>query len=326
MQNAYQTKWALLLVFIGIFCTNAFGQSTLSVEGVGNFYAISALLGPNSKQEITAQLVLANDGVGTGSDACSGLVNDLNGKIALIDRGNCFFVDKALNAQTAGAVAVMICNNDAQNPSNLPLVSGDDMGRLNIPVKGLTFGTCQVIKEALTNSANGTLNATLFPAFNNLCFEAIPIQPGTYTVDTIFADPVLSNLGGAPSDPENASAAVWYSYAPEESGLLTINSCLGGADTRLLLHTGSCDLIGLSLSRIAGNDDACAFEAGNDEDNFASFIQLPVRAEKFTTSSGIIAGKVKDSLFRSNLRQWKSSCNRVKYAIAPSLLCLALTR
>ena len=277
MRNAYPTKWALLLVFIGIFCTNTFSQSTLSVEGVGDFYAISALLGPNSKQEITAQLVLADDGVGTGSDACSGIVNDLNGKIALIDRGACPFTDKALNAQAAGAIAVMICNNDAQNPNNLPLISGDDMGQLNIPVKGLTFGTCQLIKQALTASANNAISATLFPAFNNLCFEAIPIQPGTYMVDTIFADPVLSGLGGAPSDPENASAAVWYSYAPEESGLLTINSCLGGADTRLLLHTGSCDVIGLNLSRVAGNDDACAFEAGNDEDNYASFIQLPVR-------------------------------------------------
>ena len=275
MKIIFYSKWYLLLLFFVVCNVKSFSQSTLSVEGVGDFYAISALFGPSTKQEIAAQLVLVNDGVGVGSDACTGIVNDLNGKIALIDRGSCTFASKALNAQAAGAVVVLICNNDAQNPNLLPFLSGDDMGMLNIPVKGLTYGSCQIIKQALEI---GTINAKILPAFNNLCFEALPIQPGTYTVDTIFADPVLGGLGGAPSDTENASASVWYSYAPEESGLLTINSCLGGGDTRLFLHTGSCDLTGLELTRVRGNDDACPFEAGNDEDIYASYIQVPVRA------------------------------------------------
>jgi len=47
------------------------------------------------------------------TDACSVITNatELSGKIALIDRGECLFVNKVLNAQDAGAIAVIIVNN-----------------------------------------------------------------------------------------------------------------------------------------------------------------------------------------------------------------------
>ena len=47
------------------------------------------------------------------NDACDALGNaaELVGRIALIDRGTCFFVDKVQRAQNAGAVAVIMVNN-----------------------------------------------------------------------------------------------------------------------------------------------------------------------------------------------------------------------
>lgn len=53
----------------------------------------------------------ADDGVGVTSDACEPLVNDLTGKIALVDRGSCTFVLKVSHAQAAGAIAVIVANN-----------------------------------------------------------------------------------------------------------------------------------------------------------------------------------------------------------------------
>ncbi len=47
------------------------------------------------------------------SDGCSASTGPLSGKVALIDRGSCAFTVKVLNAQNAGATAVVIANNTA---------------------------------------------------------------------------------------------------------------------------------------------------------------------------------------------------------------------
>src|SRR5262249_35837717 len=63
---------------------------------------------------VTGALALVNDGVGATGDGCEPSPrNSLTGKIAFVDRGTCNFTDKVLNAQQAGAVAVVIANNVA---------------------------------------------------------------------------------------------------------------------------------------------------------------------------------------------------------------------
>lgn len=49
--------------------------------------------------------------VTSSADACSPLSGDLSGHIALIRRGGCTFHTKALNAQNAGAIGVVLYNN-----------------------------------------------------------------------------------------------------------------------------------------------------------------------------------------------------------------------
>ncbi|MEM9292247.1 MAG: M36 family metallopeptidase [Acidobacteriota bacterium] len=63
---------------------------------------------------ITGDIVLVDDGTGASTtDGCEAITNAgaVNGNIALIDRGNCSFVIKVNNAQTAGATAAVIINN-----------------------------------------------------------------------------------------------------------------------------------------------------------------------------------------------------------------------
>ena len=66
---------------------------------------------------VSAEVVLADDGNTTGgsttTDACSPLVAPATGKIVLADRGACSFKTKALNAQNAGAVGMLLANNAA---------------------------------------------------------------------------------------------------------------------------------------------------------------------------------------------------------------------
>ncbi|MEM9990531.1 MAG: PA domain-containing protein [Bacteroidota bacterium] len=257
-------------------CSNlANAQATVSIPGVGDAYALEGLFGADVAEVTTAELALVDDGMETTTDGCTDLMNDLTGKIALVDRGACAFVTKALTAQMAGAIAVIIANNDMDNPNSLFIPGGDDQGAVTIPTLGVTFATGSTLKTALEA---GTLEISLLPSPNNLCVEAFAIEPGVYVVDSITADPVLAGLGGAPSTPSggNVTAAVWYTYTPMEDGLMTVNTCLGGQDTRFFVHTGTCDALELNLTTLAGSDDACAYLDGNDSDLYASSVTLPV--------------------------------------------------
>lgn len=69
---------------------------------------------------ITANLTIVDDNTAIPEEGCNPLVNAANiaGKIAVIRRGSCNFIDKIQHAQNAGAVAVIIANHD--NPTNDP--------------------------------------------------------------------------------------------------------------------------------------------------------------------------------------------------------------
>jgi hypothetical protein len=63
---------------------------------------------------VTGPLAIAVDGTAPTSDGCDAIAaGSLTGKIAIVDRGTCDFTVKVLNAQKAGAVAVVIANNAA---------------------------------------------------------------------------------------------------------------------------------------------------------------------------------------------------------------------
>jgi Zn-dependent metalloprotease len=107
---------------------------------------------------LTADIVVALDGTAPASDACTALVNAdaVRGKIALIDRGTCEFGTKALNAQNAGAIAVLVANNAASGIPNMG--PGVDGARVTIPAVGIEQATGNTIKTALASAAvNGSL-------------------------------------------------------------------------------------------------------------------------------------------------------------------------
>jgi len=104
---------------------------------------------------ITGFAVLVDDGVGTGSDGCSPLINgaEVNGKIALIRRGSCTFVSKAQAAEAAGAIAVIIVDNVVS--ATPPGLGGTDLG-LTIPTVSLTMSNGEDAIDAA--SGGGFLN------------------------------------------------------------------------------------------------------------------------------------------------------------------------
>ena len=85
---------------------------------------------------VEGEVVLAFDGFEENSftDGCEEIVNasELAGKIAFIDRGNCEFSLKALHAQEAGAIGIIICNYN--DDSQFLLAPGAYGSGVNIPV------------------------------------------------------------------------------------------------------------------------------------------------------------------------------------------------
>jgi len=82
---------------------------------------------------VLAPMQLVEDGSGIPNPtACDALVGDLTGKIAVLYRGTCEFGVKALNAQTAGAVGVIIINNLGGAP--VTMGAGASGGSVTIPV------------------------------------------------------------------------------------------------------------------------------------------------------------------------------------------------
>ncbi len=91
-------------------------------------------------------------------DACSETITNapaLQGKIALIDRGTCFFVDKIRRAQNAGAIAVIMVNN-----VNGELITmGGDADDITIPGVMISKADGNIIKAKLAEEVTVELDS-----------------------------------------------------------------------------------------------------------------------------------------------------------------------
>jgi hypothetical protein len=120
-------------------------QATAPAAIAGSTFAtVPAAFGPAATPaNFNGGVVIADDGTGAPTLACEPLANAaaIAGNIALVDRGVCPFVDKARNAQAAGATGVLIANNVAglQAP-------GGDGPDITIPVLGISLETGDVFK------------------------------------------------------------------------------------------------------------------------------------------------------------------------------------
>lgn len=118
----------------------------------GGYGATGASFGPNGVS-VTGNVVMA-----TPNNACSAITNAaaINGNIALVDRGNCNFTDKVQNAQNAGAIAVLVCNNVSGAPFTM---GGTDPGTINIPSIMITQSDCATIRAQIP-TVNMTINVS----------------------------------------------------------------------------------------------------------------------------------------------------------------------
>jgi subtilisin family serine protease len=98
----------------------------------------------------------------TQSDGCASVDPGASNKLAIIDRGNCTFSQKVANAKAAGAVAVLIVNNVAGDPTPMGRTAGfdDDLPAVMI---GLNEGAALRASGETTASAVETFQEFITP-------------------------------------------------------------------------------------------------------------------------------------------------------------------
>ncbi len=132
----------------------------LTIEGppevAGAYSAGDADFNPNPPWTARGELELVNDDQDTTSDACTPLVGFGAGHLALVDRGICTFREKVLMAQAAGAVGVIVINNQGDDV----LFMNGDLPRLGIPALFIGQGDGQALKDALGDKIVAHLSAS----------------------------------------------------------------------------------------------------------------------------------------------------------------------
>jgi hypothetical protein len=130
----------------------------------GNYAMGTAEYGPTlGYPGLAGQLVQALDAADTAgpsnTDGCSAILNDVNGKIAFVNRGTCGFAIKTKNAQLAGAIGVVVGDNAAGAAVDLA-GSGDKLfdATITIPAVRVTLATANTLRNGLSA---GTVNVNL---------------------------------------------------------------------------------------------------------------------------------------------------------------------
>ncbi len=124
----------------------------------GQYQGVEAGFGPGLPvTPITQNFVLVNDGTALPDEGCNALINGaaMNGKIALVKRGSCNFITKVLNAQNAGAVAVIVINNAPGAPFSM----GGTSAAITIPSIMISQADGALILAQLAGGVNGTLQS-----------------------------------------------------------------------------------------------------------------------------------------------------------------------
>jgi hypothetical protein len=127
--------------------SNLAGNYTMTYADPAGGWGNADLMDPANS--VTGNLAIVDDGTAADSLGCNALVNgaDLAGNIAVVYRGSCEFGLKALMAQDAGAIAVVIINNVTGDP--IGMAPGASGANVTIPVVMITQIDGAAIRAAI---------------------------------------------------------------------------------------------------------------------------------------------------------------------------------
>jgi len=162
-------KQLLTLISLCLLSTGLLNAQAVVVnspqELAGGYEFEPAAFGASLDMVWTADAIFVNDGSEAPTQGCNAAINaaDINGKIALIDRGSCEFGLKCLNAEEAGAIAAIVINN-APGDGAIAMGAGQVGGQVTIPCVMIPYEVGQLIRTALvTETVNISLGDLIPP-------------------------------------------------------------------------------------------------------------------------------------------------------------------
>ncbi|WP_068545420.1 M36 family metallopeptidase [Thalassotalea crassostreae] len=159
-----------------IFSPDRFGRS---VFGPSTFEMIDD---PDT-EIVENELAYAFDDEGVAADLCEPAINaeEIAGKIAVISRGECSFLQKSLNAQKAGAVGYFVYNHVKQGQENsagqiggvinMGLGPNDDASDVTIPGVFLSYEDAENILLSLDAGNSVTIDVVVKTDQNHSAFD-----------------------------------------------------------------------------------------------------------------------------------------------------------
>jgi minor extracellular serine protease Vpr len=126
----------------------------------------------------------------TGSDGCASVAAGASGKLAIINRGACTFSAKVRNAIAAGAVAVLVVNNVAGDPTAM---AKDGLGGDNLPAVMIGSGEGAALRASGATTASALATFSEFITPNKDILAGFSSQ-GPTTVD-LAIKPDLTSVG-----------------------------------------------------------------------------------------------------------------------------------
>ena len=151
------TRFKMIFSLVIGFCAvqlsaQSFNTMTITEPAsiAGDYTIVSADFGLDATATVSGSLTIGVDDTAPESDACTELTNDLSGNIGLIDRGACEFGTKVLNAENAGAIAVLVCNNAPGAP--IGMGPGDFGDQVTVYAAMATQADCNLIKAELEDN------------------------------------------------------------------------------------------------------------------------------------------------------------------------------
>jgi Zn-dependent metalloprotease len=213
-----------------------------SVQGV---YLVSgAEFNPPPPWDITAAVEMADDGTVPTGDACEALVGFTPGRIALIDRGDCNFIEKVKRAEDAGAVGAIVVNNEGETWVNMGRPEGDATV-ITIPSAFLRQSDGETLKDALDEG----LQARLFTVEGT--DPSVRWVQGEDTILEGIRDMWNPNCLG---DPETISDPLYRCALDQDSGGIHSNCGVPNRAYSLLVDGGSFNgrtVEGIGLTKAA---------------------------------------------------------------------------
>lgn len=251
-----------------------YGSGTFSGSGNGD---VTAAVAP-----VDLNLVLPRDNT-SGCEAAD-FAGFPAGSIALLQRGTCAFADKAVNAQAAGASAVVIFNQ-----GNTQLREGLIVGTLagapvTVPVVGASFADGVALAQPGSQA-----RVRVVPPEIRTDVNVLAQKTGVDNDNVVMAGAHLDSVGAGPGINDNGSGAAalletalmmaklesqntlrfaWW--GAEEHGLVGSDSYVAG------LSPGQRDDIALYLNfDMIGSPNAIFMVYDADESTFAAPVDVP---------------------------------------------------